>query len=96
VAGDQEPVLLADLLGAEDEHVEQAVDMVALSVHWAELPLREQHILTMRFYGNLTQSEIGDRLGISQMHVSRLLSRALGYLRDQLLTDGAGQSGGVG
>jgi RNA polymerase sigma-B factor len=39
----------------------------------------------MRFYGNLTQAEIGERLGISQMHVSRLLARALSYLRDRLL-----------
>ena len=38
----------------------------------------------MRFYGNLTQAEIGERLGISQMHVSRLLARALSYLRDRL------------
>jgi len=38
----------------------------------------------MRFYGNLTQTEIGDRLGISQMHVSRLLARALAHLRSKL------------
>jgi hypothetical protein len=38
----------------------------------------------LRFWGNLTQAEIGDRLGISQMHVSRLLSYALAHLRDQL------------
>ena len=84
----QDPVLLADLLGADDENVEQAVDMEAISAHWRELPVREQRILTMRFYGNLTQAEIGQRLGISQMHVSRLLARALGYLRDQLLGHG--------
>ncbi len=64
--------------------------MDAISAHWSELPAREQRILTMRFYGNLTQAEIGEQLGISQMHVSRLLTRALGYLREQLLTeDGA-------
>jgi RNA polymerase sigma-B factor len=40
----------------------------------------------MRFYGNLTQAEIGARLGISQMHVSRLLARALGHLRQRLLS----------
>jgi RNA polymerase sigma-B factor len=39
----------------------------------------------MRFYGNLTQTEIGERLGISQMHVSRLLARALGHLKNKLL-----------
>jgi RNA polymerase sigma-B factor len=81
----QDPVLLADLLGEDDRDVEQTLDMEAVSAHWKELPLREQHILTMRFYGNLTQAEIGERLGISQMHVSRLLARALSYLRDRLL-----------
>jgi len=39
----------------------------------------------MRFYGNMTQAEIGERLGISQMHVSRLLAGALGYLRERVL-----------
>ncbi len=81
----QDPVLLADVLGADDQDVEQTLDMEAVSAHWKELPVREQHILTMRFYGNLTQAEIGERLGISQMHVSRLLARALSYLRDRLL-----------
>ena len=89
----QDPVQLADLLGADDENVEQTVDMEAISAHWRELPVREQRILTMRFYGNLTQAEIGERLGISQMHVSRLLARALGYLREQLLGNGESGSG---
>jgi RNA polymerase sigma-B factor len=72
---------LADVLGAEDDEVEHAVDMEAVTAHWKELPTREQRILLLRFYGNLTQAEIGERLGISQMHVSRLLARALAYLR---------------
>jgi RNA polymerase sigma-B factor len=59
--------------------------MEAVSTHWEELPEREQRILVMRFYGNLTQTEIGERLGISQMHVSRLLARALGHLKNKLL-----------
>jgi RNA polymerase sigma-B factor len=46
-----------------------------------ELPEREQRILMLRFDGNLTQDRIGHRLGMSQMHVSRLLARALSYLR---------------
>ncbi len=96
VSGDQDGALLADVLGGDDENVEQTVDMAAISAHWGELPAREQRILSLRFYGNLTQAEIGERLGISQMHVSRLLTRALGYLRDQLLTDGAADSGRVG
>jgi RNA polymerase sigma-B factor len=59
--------------------------MESVNAHWDELPEREQRILVMRFYGNLTQTEIGDRLGISQMHVSRLLARALAHLRGKLL-----------
>jgi RNA polymerase sigma-B factor len=87
----QDPVQLADLLGADDQGVEQTVNMASISAHWQDLPAREQRILILRFYGNLTQSEIGERLGISQMHVSRLLARALGYLREQLL--GSGETG---
>ena len=52
--------------------------------HWGDLPERLQQILLMRFYGNMTQAEIGRRLDISQMHVSRLLAEALGYLRERL------------
>jgi RNA polymerase sigma-B factor len=88
-----DPALLADVLGQDDAAVEHAVDMAAVSTHWEELPEREQRILVMRFYGNLTQTEIGDKLGISQMHVSRLLTRALAHLRNQLTESiGAGTS----
>ena len=59
--------------------------MESVNAHWEELPEREQRILVMRFYGNLTQTEIGERLGISQMHVSRLLAHALAYLRERIL-----------
>jgi RNA polymerase sigma-B factor len=82
-----EPTLLADVLGEQDSAVDQVADIEAVQVHLDELPRREQRILMMRFYGNLTQSEIGDRLGISQMHVSRLLSRALSYLHGRLTQD---------
>jgi RNA polymerase sigma-B factor len=80
-----DPAQLGDVLGGEDEGMEHAIDMEAVSTHWDELPEREQRILVMRFYGNLTQAEIGARLGISQMHVSRLLARALSHLRSRLL-----------
>ena len=85
VSVDAESATLAELLGEEDPRVEHTLDMQAVSTHWGELPEREQHILAMRFYGNMTQAEIGQRLGVSQMHVSRLLARALGYLRECLL-----------
>ena len=59
--------------------------MRAVATHWGELPPREQKILAMRFYGDMTQVQIGQQLGISQMHVSRLTARALGHLRTRLL-----------
>jgi RNA polymerase sigma-B factor len=80
-----DPAQLGDVLGEEDVEMEHTIDMEAVATHWDELPEREQRILVMRFYGNLTQAEIGMRLGISQMHVSRLLARALGHLRSRLL-----------
>jgi RNA polymerase sigma-B factor len=75
----------ADLLGGEDPRMEHVLDMQAVATHWPELPPLEQKILLMRFYGSMTQDQIGRRLGISQMQVSRLLKHALCYLRPRLL-----------
>jgi RNA polymerase sigma-B factor len=86
-AEDDEGMTFGELLGGEDPGIDHAVDTEALWAHWAALPERQRRILAMRFYGNMTQAEIGDRLGISQMHVSRLLDAALTRLRDRL-TDG--------
>ena len=80
-----DPSSLADLLGADDPQLEHTLDMEAVRVHWPQLPPRQQRMLTMRFYGNMTQAEIGEKLGISQMHVSRLLASSLAYLRDCVL-----------
>jgi RNA polymerase sigma-B factor len=87
LAGQDDPGDLGSLLGEDDAAVNRAVDMAAVAQHWDELPEREQCILTLRFYGNLTQEEIARRLGISQMHVSRLQARALELLRSRLLRD---------
>jgi len=76
---------LGELLGGEDAGFGQTLDMEAVSQHWDELPRREQRILILRFYGNQTQEEVAARLGISQMHVSRLQARALARLRDLLV-----------
>jgi RNA polymerase sigma-B factor len=81
---------LGDLLGEEDPQLEQLIDMQAVWSHWPELPVREQQLLLMRFYGNMTQAEIGAQLGISQMHVSRLLAEALSYLREHLSMSAVG------
>jgi RNA polymerase sigma-B factor len=50
----------------------------------AALPPRERDILIWRFFEGLTQTQIAQRLGVSQMHISRLLTRTLGQLRDDL------------
>jgi RNA polymerase sigma-B factor len=76
---------LADCLGEQDRRLEHMLDMNAVATHWGELPPREQKILLMDFYSDMSQTEIGRRLGISQMHVSRLRARALGHLRSRLL-----------
>jgi RNA polymerase sigma-B factor len=82
-----DPAELVDVLGAEDDAFAQADGMEAVASLWGQLPRREQRILLMRYYGNLTQEEIARRLGISQMHVSRLQARALARLRDWLTDD---------
>ena len=60
------------------------MDLDSVLAHWDELDGQCQHVLTLRFYGNLTQDEISRRLGVSQMQVSRLLRRALVHLHDRL------------
>jgi RNA polymerase sigma-B factor len=84
VSAELEAATLADLMGQEDPAIEHVLHMEAITSHWHELPRRQQRILTMRFYGNMTQEEIGRAVGISQMHVSRLLTAALAYLRQCL------------
>jgi RNA polymerase sigma-B factor len=77
----------ADLLGTEDAALDLAVDMDAVRLHWDELPVPQQKILLMRFYGNMTQAQVAERLSCSQMHVSRLQSRALAFLRNRLTSE---------
>lgn len=90
LAGEDGTASLSDLLGEEDPQLEHVIDMQAVWAHWGDLPEREQQLLLMRFYGNMTQAEIGERLGISQMHVSRLLSASLSFLRERII-DEAGE-----
>ncbi len=85
-----DPGNLADILGEDDPQLEHTLDMETVWAHWGDLPVREQRLLMMRFYGNMTQAEIGERLGISQMHVSRLLAGALSYLRERMLGQDSG------
>ncbi|WP_430335615.1 SigB/SigF/SigG family RNA polymerase sigma factor [Rhodococcus sp. ACT016] len=75
---------LAEVLGDDDARLEAVEDHETLRPVLAALPDRERRIVLMRFFGNLTQSRIAEEVGISQMHVSRLLARSLATLRDQL------------
>jgi RNA polymerase sigma-B factor len=75
---------LGELTGQDDPQLQHLVDIESVNAHWAELDVQSQQLLMMRFYGNMTQEQIGQRLGVSQMQVSRLLRRALDLLRDRL------------
>ncbi|HET7243992.1 MAG TPA: sigma-70 family RNA polymerase sigma factor [Streptosporangiaceae bacterium] len=86
LSGEPGTATVADVLGEEDRGVEHMLGMRAIAAHWGELPPREQKILLMRFDQDMTQAQIGQLLGISQMQVSRLSARALGYLRQRLLS----------
>lgn len=84
----EEPGLgLAGQLGDDDENLFAAEDRILVETLVATLPKREQLIMRLRFYDGMTQSQIAERLGISQMHVSRLLARSLGQLRTRLEQD---------
>jgi RNA polymerase sigma-B factor len=85
LSGEPGTAVVADLLGEEDPQMDHMLDMQAVATHWGELSPHEQKILLMRFYDGMTQDRIGQQLGISQIQVSRLLGRALGYLRPRLL-----------
>jgi RNA polymerase sigma-B factor len=75
---------LGDTLGGDDAGFELVEWKAALGPAMAVLDERERRIVTLRFYGNQTQTEIAEQVGVSQMHVSRLLARALIKLRGQL------------
>ncbi|MFF4402477.1 RNA polymerase sigma factor SigF [Streptomyces sp. NPDC001480] len=77
---------LADFIGTDDRSLELVEDFHALAPMIAALDERERQIIHMRFVEELTQAQIGERLGVSQMHVSRLLSRCLTRLREGMLT----------
>nr|WP_244215466.1 RNA polymerase sigma factor SigF [Kitasatospora purpeofusca] len=79
---------LADRLGYEDLALEGVEYRESLKPLLAKLPPRERRIIMLRFFGNLTQSQIGEEIGISQMHVSRLLTKTLTQLREGLTTEG--------
>jgi RNA polymerase sigma-B factor len=78
---------LADRLGYEDSALEGVEYRESLKPLLAQLPPRERQIIMLRFFANMTQSQIGEEVGISQMHVSRLLTRTLAQLREGLTAE---------
>ena len=87
-AGEDSGLGLAGQLGDEDSNLFAAENRMLVATLVDTLPKREQLIMKLRFYDGMTQSQIADRLGISQMHVSRLLARSLGQLRTRLEHEG--------
>jgi RNA polymerase sigma-B factor len=84
---DDNTVSLGDTIGEDDARIEGVDDRESLAPLLQELPERERRILVLRFFRNMTQTQIADRLGISQMHVSRLLGRTLATLREGLIKE---------
>jgi RNA polymerase sigma-B factor len=86
-SGDDDAPAVAESLGMVDDALEGVEYRESLKPLLEQLPPREKRILLLRFFGNMTQSQIATELGISQMHVSRLLARTLAQLRDGLTSD---------
>ena len=78
---------LTDTLGAADAELEKVEYRQTLAPLLDDLPDRERTILVLRFFGNMTQTQIADRVGISQMHVSRLLAQTVAGLRRRMNED---------
>jgi RNA polymerase sigma-B factor len=81
-----ESMTLESRLGANDTGFDLAEHRVVLERLLVELPERERTIVRLRYFEDMTQTEIAQQVGISQMHVSRLLARTLGQLRERLQT----------
>ncbi|MFE7170585.1 RNA polymerase sigma factor SigF [Streptomyces sp. NPDC057616] len=87
--GSEDGYSLCDALGSHDPALDTVVDRESVKPRLAALSERERAILYMRFFGDMTQSRIAEQLGISQMHVSRLISRCCDRMRDQIMREAA-------
>jgi RNA polymerase sigma-B factor len=83
-SGSEEAPAIADTLGDVDTNLDRIENREALRPLLESLPERERTVLVLRFFESMTQTQIAERVGISQMHVSRLLAKSLAQLRDQL------------
>ena len=86
-AGEDSALSMIDLIGGDDEALEHVENRETIKPLLEALDPREKHILTLRFFRGMTQSQIAGEIGISQMHVSRLLARTLRRLRESLDSD---------
>jgi RNA polymerase sigma-B factor len=80
-ASDDRGATFAETVGEDDERLELVEYRSVVDATFRALPERERHVLALRFHEDMTQSEIAQRIGVSQMHVSRLIRRALDRLR---------------
>ena len=83
-SGDDSALSMIDVIGGDDEALEHVENRETIKPLLEALDPREKHILTLRFFRGMTQSQIAAEIGISQMHVSRLLARTLERLRESL------------
>ena len=83
-SSDEDARAIADTLGDVDAGLERIENREALRPLLDALPSRERTVLVLRFFESMTQTQIAEQVGISQMHVSRLLAKSLARLRDQL------------
>jgi len=83
---------MLDTLGEDDEALEHVENRESIKPLLDGLGPREKHILTLRFFRGMTQSQIAIEIGVSQMHISRLLNKTLEQLRERLSEDPAAQS----
>lgn len=92
-SADDEFRSVGDTLGDIDPNIDKVVDLETVRPLIAALPEREKTVLLLRFFESMTQTQIAERMGYSQMHVSRLLAQALRRLREQVLEPGVGDVG---
>ena len=88
-SGDDSALSMIDVIGGDDEALEHVENRETIKPLLEALDPREKHILTLRFFRGMTQTQIAEEVGISQMHVSRLLARSLAKLRQAVSEDDA-------
>ncbi|MDG4669199.1 SigB/SigF/SigG family RNA polymerase sigma factor [Mycobacterium sp. 236(2023)] len=84
LSGEGEGLSLQDTFGELDTNIQRVIDVQTVHPLLAGLPERDRLVLKLRFFDDKTQTQIAEQIGVSQMHVSRLLARALETLRNQV------------